>query len=210
MTDEEEDVVVSPDDDGSSRSGLADAAARAFDDYRSGETQRMSDLVEMLTPLLWHTARGAGAGHQDARDAVQTTWLRLVDKADTVRDPQAVLGWLLTTVRRIVYSRARRDREQVVDLGAPEHDRPDTGVGPEQRAELSERQQVLWEHVGGLDERCQYLLRVVAFAQRPDYASISERLEMPVGSIGPTRGRCLEKLRQMLETDSRWERQLHA
>ena len=62
----------------------------------------------------------------------------------------------------------------------------------------AEEQGVLWRHVSGLSERCRYLLRVIAFAERPDYAAIADALGMPVGSIGPTRGRCLAKLRVAL------------
>ena len=68
-----------------------------------------------------------------------------------------------------------------------------------------DRQRRLWEHVQGLPERCRELMRVIAFADRPDYALIAESLGMPVGSIGPTRGRCLAKLRQLLASDPQWE-----
>jgi DNA-directed RNA polymerase specialized sigma24 family protein len=64
---------------------------------------------------------------------------------------------------------------------------------------------VLWRHVAGLSERCRYLLRVIAFADRPDYAAIAEALGMPVGSIGPTRGRCLAALRAALVLDPAYE-----
>lgn len=193
------------DDGRSSDVGLADDAAAAFAAYRGGDEQRMGELVDLLTPLLWHIARGAGASHQEAQDAVQTTWLKLVDKAETVRDPQAVLGWLITTLRRTVISRKRRSRDVVVDLTAPERETASDAPGPERLAELDETQQVLWRHVQQLDERCRYLLRVIAFARRPDYASIAEDLDMPIGSIGPTRGRCLGKLRRQLADDPRWE-----
>ncbi len=189
--------------------GLADDAAAAFAAYRDGDEQRMAELVDLLTPLLWHVARGAGASRQEAQDAVQTTWLRLVAKADTIRDPQAVLAWLITTLRRTIVSGTRRDREVVVDLTATGRDVASDAPGPDHVAELDERHRVLWRHVTELDERCQYLLRVIAFARQPDYASIAEELDMPIGSIGPTRGRCLGKLRRQLADDPRWEGRGH-
>ena len=64
---------------------------------------------------------------------------------------------------------------------------------------------LVWHHFASLPERCKSLLRVIAFAERPDYAAVAQSLGMPVGSIGPTRGRCLAKLRQALTTDPRWE-----
>ncbi|MDN5860048.1 MAG: hypothetical protein L0H84_15640 [Pseudonocardia sp.] len=67
-----------------------------------------------------------------------------------------------------------------------------------------ERREVLWRAVGRLSERCRTLLRVVACGERPDYATLASALDMRVGSIGPTRGRCLAKLRKLLTDDPRW------
>ncbi|MGL5851548.1 MAG: RNA polymerase sigma factor [Phycicoccus sp.] len=181
--------------------GLAARAASAFTGYRSGDVRRMDELVDLLTPILWHAARGQGVSEEVARDAVQTAWLRLVEGAGRIREPQAVMGWLIVTVRRECWrttrQQARADVE--VDKDMP-HDRP----GPAQVSVEREEHRVLWRHVGALSPRCQALLRVVAFADRPDYAAVSEALRMPVGSIGPTRGRCLAKLRESLTTDPAW------
>jgi RNA polymerase sigma factor (sigma-70 family) len=81
---------------------------------------------------------------------------------------------------------------------------PTQQLDPESHSILSERQRVLWQHISTLTPRCQELLRVIAFADRPDYAAIAESLGMPVGSIGPTRGRCLQKLRTTLGSDPGW------
>ena len=76
--------------------------------------------------------------------------------------------------------------------------------GPESAALASAEGRVLWRHIETLSERCRSLLRVVAFSDRPDYASVAQALGMPVGSIGPTRGRCLAKLRLLLDADPHW------
>ena len=76
---------------------------------------------------------------------------------------------------------------------------------PEERVLRSDTDSRLWHHIAQLPERCQALLRVIAFADRPDYAAVAEALGMPVGSIGPTRGRCLAKLRLQLANDTAWE-----
>lgn len=184
--------------------GLADRAAEAFAAYRTGDRHRMGELVDLVSPVLWHVARGQGAGPEVAEDAVQTTWLTLLDKSDQIREPQAVLGWLMTTVRREAIRASRRSgRERVGIEETPEPTAP--APAPLTRVELDERQGLLWGAVQSLSERCRQLLRVVAFAERPDYAAISQALGMPVGSIGPTRGRCLDKLRGTLEAEPRWE-----
>jgi DNA-directed RNA polymerase specialized sigma24 family protein len=84
-------------------------------------------------------------------------------------------------------------------------DLPDTTMaGPESAALASVEGRVLWRHIESLSERCKSLLRVVAFSDRPDYATVAQALGMPVGSIGPTRGRCLAKLRLLLDADPHW------
>jgi RNA polymerase sigma factor (sigma-70 family) len=179
-------------------------AARHFTRWRAEETGALDDLVRELTPLLWHVARSYGLDRQSSEDVVQTTWLSLVRNADAVRDPQAVLGWLTTTARREAWRVSKVSRRQVpmstdtLAAALPETD------GPEQDALLNDRQKLLWAMVAELSERCQRLLRVIAFEDRPDYAALALELEMPVGSIGPTRGRCLAKLRSLLPDQTDW------
>ena len=79
------------------------------------------------------------------------------------------------------------------------------GELPEQLAVRNDGDGRLWQHIAKLPDRCQALLRVIAFADRPDYAAVAKALAMPVGSIGPTRGRCLAKLRVQLQADPAWE-----
>lgn len=191
--------------DASETHGLARQSAMAFAGFRRGEMDRMDELVELLTPLLWHTARAQGLEHEIARDVVQTTWLRLVEHADRIKDPQAVLGWLVMTTRRESWRLVQRDRRTATDELNPEDPHPEAAPGPDERVVLRSRQATLWRHLSELSQRCRTLLRVIAFGDRPDYAAIAAGLQMPVGSIGPTRGRCLAKLRAALLADPRWE-----
>lgn len=181
---------------------LADEAAQAFAAYRDGDVEHMSDLVELLTPILWHTARSHRLDDGSAMDVVQTAWLRLVENADKIADPQAVMGWLLVTVRRESWRLSRRAARLDAEL---DESAEDTSLGPADLSVISESDAMLWRHLGELTARCQALLRVIAFAERPDYASVAEALGMPVGSIGPTRGRCLAKLREALLADPKWD-----
>jgi RNA polymerase sigma factor (sigma-70 family) len=185
---------------------LAHRAGAAFAAYQTGDRQRLSELVDLVTPLLWHTVRAQRVGHDQAEDVVQTTWLRLVHHAEAIHDPRAVLAWLIVTAKRESW-RVVKDARRAQPM--PEADEvdgvPDTAIdGPESAALASAEGRVLWRHIESLSERCRSLLRVVAFSDRPDYASVAQALGMPVGSIGPTRGRCLAKLRLLLDADPHW------
>ncbi len=192
---------------GQAPSSLVDRAASDFTAYRDGEETALGRLVGELTPLLWSTARGCGLDRTAAEDAVQETWLALYRNSDAITSPQAILQWLVTTTRRRAVTMAvRGSRAQPATERQEETlvSRPDPGPGPEADAVAADDSDVLWRHFSQLSERCRYLLRVVALGDRPDYAAIAEALGMPVGSIGPTRGRCMAALRNALEADTRW------
>ncbi len=185
---------------------LTTRAAVAFAAYRSGDEHRMGELVDLLTPILWHTARSQRLDGHTAEDVIQTAWIRLVEHAGSIQDPQAVLAWLITTVRREAWRITKRETRAIVTDEVPEDATPPGSVplDPAAAVALREEQQQLWHHVGQLGDRCQALLRLVAFVDRPDYAAVSQALGMPIGSIGPTRGRCLAKLRAALLADQSW------
>ncbi len=185
---------------------LADRAADAFAAYRDGDRARMSELVDLLTPVLWHTARGQRLDQSTAEDVIQTAWIRLVERADAIAEPQAVLAWLITTVRREAWRVLKKSGRAIPTDEIPdgEVDGIPTPLDPAAEAVLREDQRSLWRSVSRLSERCQALLRIIAFVDRPDYAAVSTALGMPVGSIGPTRGRCLAKLRSLLTADPNW------
>ena len=180
---------------------LAVRAGRAFSAYRDGDQQRMDELVDLLSPILWHTARGQGLGTVAAQDVVQTAWLKLVENADRVADPQAVLGWLLVTVRRESWRQVKLGGREAGEVPS---EIVSTVPDPGTMIAAADSDSRLWVHFRELSPRCQALLRVIAFADKPDYAVVSQSLGMPVGSIGPTRGRCLAKLRTMLGQDAAW------
>jgi RNA polymerase sigma factor (sigma-70 family) len=192
---------------------LCNQASSAFTSFRDGDRTAFDDLVTLLTPLLWHTVRGQGVDQVAAEDVVQTIWMRLLHSSASIRDPQTVVKWLLTAARREAWrvgNRARADLIKTASLFGEEGEelasiplqREQT---PEEMVFRDDRQRQLWGHVQSLTPRCRELMRVIAFADRPDYALIAESLGMPVGSIGPTRGRCLAKLRQELAADPTWE-----
>lgn len=192
---------------GAGSESLAVRAADAFRAYRDGDPSGMSTLVDAVTPLLWAVARQQGVGRETAADVVQTSWLKLVEHSASIADPQSVLKWLITTTKRDAWNAAARGRREEPgtydDVRDAETD--ETAPSPDLAVLDAEDGSVLRAHFAGLPERCRTLLRAVAFAEKPDYAHVAEALGMPIGSIGPTRGRCLAKLRAALTADPRWE-----
>jgi RNA polymerase sigma factor (sigma-70 family) len=178
-----------------------DAAADLFVRWREGEARAMDDLVRLMTPVLWHVVRAYGLDHALAQDVVQTTWMTLVRRHESIVDPQAVSGWLTTCARREAWRVGKQQRR--ADPTEAEYLEPHLPVGEsaERVATRADEAHRLWSAVDRLDERCRRLLRVVAFEERPDYAKLAVDLAMAVGSIGPTRQRCLGKLRALLVTD---------
>lgn len=173
-------------------------AAHSFGRWRDGDPTGLDDLVAVMTPVLWHVVRAYRLPAETAEDTIQATWLALVRRRDAIEDAQAIGAWLTTTARRsAARAAARQARDMTLDPADLEpHSTP--AESAETAAVQNDERARLWRAVATLDDRCQRLLRVLAFMQRPDYASLSAELKMPVGSIGPTRGRCLAKLRTAL------------
>jgi len=187
--------------------GLATRSGRLFTAYRSGDEAKMAELVQTLTPILWHTVRSVRLDTATAEDVLQTVWLTLVRKADSITEPQAVLQWMVVTARREAWRVAKstaRVRPEDFESATGTVQTP-SGESVEDDVVAADVRDRLWDHIQQLPQRCQALLRVIAFADRPDYAGIARSLGMPPGSIGPTRGRCLAKLRVALAADPTWE-----
>ena len=173
-------------------------ASDAFIAWRSGDPTAVDELVTTMTPVLWHVVRAYGHDRQASEDVIQGTWLGFVRLHQTIEDPKAVASWLITSARRGAAAHARTARRaDPVEDEALAAALPDE-VSAETVAVLDAEASRLWGAVTTLDERCRRLLRVIAFMDRPDYQSLSQDLDMPVGSIGPTRARCLAKVRTAL------------
>jgi RNA polymerase sigma factor (sigma-70 family) len=175
-----------------------EAAATLFERWRDGESDALDDLVRLLSPMLWQVVRASGLDAATSEDVVQTTWLALVRSGESITQPRAVAGWLCTAARRESWRVAKQSSRQLpVEDETIARRLPDSPA-PESRVVLDDDNARLWDCLHKLSERCQRLLRIVAAEARPDYSVIATELDMPVGSIGPTRGRCLDKLRQEL------------
>jgi RNA polymerase sigma factor (sigma-70 family) len=165
---------------------------------RAGSEDALGQIVSELSPLLWQVARAAGLSSGDAEDVLQTVWLRLVSHLDGIRSPSALTAWLVITTKREAWRVRAAGRRQLPADQDWLAELPDQEPGSEERVIVDDQRRALWAAIGQLDRRCQELLRIVAFVPRPDYAAVAAELGMRPGSIGPTRGRCLAKLRAVL------------
>jgi RNA polymerase sigma factor (sigma-70 family) len=169
---------------------------------RNGSDDALGQIVTELSPVLWQVARGAGLTCGDAEDVLQTVWMRLLSHLDGVRSSSALTAWLVVTTKREAWRVRAKGREQLPADQDWLAALPDEGPGCEQQAIMDDQRRALWSAIGKLSPRCQELLRTIAFVPRPDYAAVAAELGMPRGSVGPTRCRCLAKLRLLLAGDT--------
>jgi RNA polymerase sigma factor (sigma-70 family) len=161
---------------------------------RAGDRTALSRLVERFGARVRWVARRHRLGAHDTEDVVQTTWLRLLERGDTIRAPAAIGSWLETTARHECLRVLRAGtRERPVDDATLDRE-VDLPVG-EQRLVREEQKAALDRALDRLPPRHRELVGVLLSSPDPTYLEISRALGMPIGSIGPTRARCLANLR---------------
>jgi RNA polymerase sigma factor (sigma-70 family) len=172
---------------------VAQLAERAI----AGDESAWGRLVERYAPLVWAVCLRSGVTRADAEDVVQVVWLRLLEHLPRIKVAAALPGWLVTTTRRecvhhLRSARARGRRE----TSAPVELVPDARSDLDEELLRAERHDALRRAFAQLDERCRRLLAALMSQPAPSYTTVSAELAMPIGSIGPTRARCLESLRR--------------
>ena len=168
----------------------------------AGDRRAWERLVEQYARLIWSITVEFKLSESDAADVAQTTWLRLLEHIDRIEYPDRVGSWLAATARNECL-RNLAARKRVVVLA---HDEEEVLFGaalsePEvdERILAAERDQVVRDAMSRLPRRWQRLLEMLMADPPTPYADISDELGLPVGSIGPTRGRCLAQLRTLLQ-----------
>jgi len=161
-----------------------------------GDPVAWDEIVQRYAPLVWSICGRFQLSASDREDVAQTVWLLVVDQLGTLREPAALPGWLATTTRRecLRVARAARKSGQRETLNEELRRADDTAI--EQEILIAERHAALRDAFAELPPRCQQLLSMLLADPPYSYAEISVRLNIPVGSIGPHRGRCLERLRR--------------
>jgi RNA polymerase sigma factor (sigma-70 family) len=169
-----------------------------------GDEVAWRGLVARFSGLVWAIARAHRLGNADAADVFQTTWLRLAEHIGRIEHPDRVGAWIATAARRECLQSLRSSAKVVLTDDAERLDLTPAGGNPtedavlaaEQEKEDADRAAALWRAFGRLPSRCRELLRVLMASPPPSYAEVAAALGLPLGSIGPTRARCLARLRE--------------
>ena len=165
-----------------------------------GDTRAWERLVDQYSKLIWSITVDYRLMESDAADVFQTTWLRLLEHIDRIQYPDRVGSWLASTARNECL-RSLASRKKVVlghDTDAMEEAHA-VAAEIDERLLAAERDQTVRDAMASLPARWQRLLEMLMADPPVPYAAISDQLGLPVGSIGPTRGRCLARLRVLLE-----------
>lgn len=174
----------------------------------AGHESAWEELVRRYRRLIYSIPIRAGLNEEAAADVFQTVCLRLLESLANLKDQQKLTSWIITTTNRESWRASSRSRREA-PIGEGGDNTADAPYVPEiidekphaEDEQLSlQRQLAVRNAVELLSERCRELLELLYFVEdRPSYEEVSRRMDMPVASIGPTRARCLEKLRKSYE-----------
>ena len=179
--------------------GVLDVA-RVVRRAAEGDRWAWERLVEQYARLIWAMTRDFKLAQSDAADVFQVTWLRLLEHIGRLERPDRVGSWLAATARNECL-RAVAARKKLVPVhdDAALHDAAAHQPAIDERLLAEERDQAVREALAHLPQQWQRLVAMLMADPPASYAEISDQLGLPVGSIGPTRGRCLAKLRVLLQ-----------
>nr|WP_296076948.1 sigma-70 family RNA polymerase sigma factor [uncultured Actinoplanes sp.] len=175
-----------------------DPLAALVERARRGDRAAWNAIVARFAPLVWSICLRSGLSRPDAEDVCQGVWMRLVEQLDRIRQPAALPGWLVTTTRHECERTLRLSRQRALGerraLGEQELTTMD--AEPDRGILIAEQQQALREAFADLPALCRRLIRLLLHDPPLPYAEIGEKMGKPVGSLGPSRARCLDKLRR--------------
>jgi RNA polymerase sigma factor (sigma-70 family) len=162
---------------------------------RDGEKSAWDELVERYAPLVYSVCRRYRLTQPDTDDIGQSVWLRLVEHLPGLREPAALPGWIATTTQRECF-RLIRSTSRVEPVESVEAvDVPEPAIA-EEEVLRHERRRILRAAFAELSRKCQALLALLMQDPPASYDEIGRALQLPIGSIGPNRARCLSRLRQ--------------
>ncbi len=172
-------------------------ASELLQRVETGDARAWDELVERFAGLVWSVARSYHLGAAATDDVVQTVWLRLAEHAGRIRQPDRLAAWLATTTRNEALRVIRHASRFGAADEAFERNEPTSPFVDERVVDDDDRRRVL-AAFAQLSPDDQQLLRLLCAVPPLDYETIAQLLGRPVGSIGPTRARCLERLRRLI------------
>ncbi|MGA9771337.1 MAG: sigma-70 family RNA polymerase sigma factor [Blastocatellia bacterium] len=171
-----------------------------------GDSTAWETLITRYQRLIYSIPMKSRLSPDDAADIFQSVCLKLYEKLSTLRDHERVSSWLITTTTREVWRvSARNRRDATTNSGDEENEDamsqiPSTGPLADEQRQALEQQQIVRQSIEALPERCRNLVTMLFYEKDElSYADIARRMNMPVPSVGPTRARCLEKLKKLLQ-----------
>lgn len=166
----------------------------------AGDRVAWDAIVRRYVALLWAVALRHGLNESDAGDVVQTTWLRLLEHIDDIRQPARLGSWLATTAQREALRCIAHRRRNVLGDDAVTDDGPDRLLAPpDERLITHEMAVAARSAMDSLPATWRSLVELLVSESPPSYEEIGADLGLPIGSIGPTRGRCVRRLRAAVE-----------
>lgn len=152
--------------------------------------------MDRFGQMVWSTARSFRLDDATAKDVSQTVWLKLIENVDRIKDPERLPGWLATTCRREALRVVKRG-ERIIATEF-EYDVEDDAPSFEELLIGDEQNRMVVKAFHTLDDVCRELLRLMTVEPALSYEEISEVTGRPIGSLGPTRSRCLAKLKSAI------------
>lgn len=180
--------------------GKGNEIAALVESAVAGDRGSWEALVREFSIMIRAVAKAHRLGDADAADVAQVTWLKLVEHLGRIHEPARVGAWLATTARRECL-RVLRDARRAVPYGDGAAEQASPAAPPGDALIAVERNEALWRGFRRLRATDQSLLRLLVADPRPAYEQIAAELEIPIGSIGPTRARALERLRHELDCE---------
>ena len=174
--------------------------------YRSGDLHAWDILVERYEALICAVPRRMGLSPSDVEDVGQNVFIALLNQCDRLRDEERLAAWLVTVARREAWQFVQRQRRRrAMEISPDPPERMESVVEteedalPEEALLALEEQHLVRTALAQMPDRCRLMLSLLYIADPPAiYTAVAARLQMPVGSVGPQRARCLEKLKKKL------------
>lgn len=189
------------------RQFVGDDDSKIIEACLAGEAAAWEALIVRYQRLIYSIPLRARLSADDAADIFQAVCLKLYEKLETLRDHERLSAWIITTTTRECWRLAARQRREISTDEATADDDADALQQLADDAPLADEERLAWERqhavrqaIAALSARCRELLTLLFYRKdEVSYAEIARQMEMPVASIGPTRARCLEKLKKLLQ-----------